>query len=387
MNVSFFIASRLKFKGKIAVVCIAVSFLVMIIAVAVSSGFRHEIRNGLSEISGDVQIVPVNMNYIGEDSPIERSPAYMDQVVSLGGVEEVIPVIYRAGIVKSGDNIHGIMLKGIPEMDGKSLAVSIPERLSSLLGLKTGDEMLTYFVGDRVKVRKFRVDTVYSSILGTDDKLVVYTGLSDLQRLNGWSEDQVSAFEVRLTDRMRDVEGMEYMAGEIGFIAYSGHQEDEETVIATSAVDSYPQLFDWLNLIDFNVLFILVLMTIVAGFNMISGLLIMLFENISTIGLLKAVGMTDRSIAKVFLASSSSIVLKGMLAGNLIALALCALQYGTHLIPLDPANYFVSFVPVHVDFLKILLADAVSYIVIMLLLLIPSLFISRVDPARTLSVK
>ncbi|MCM1501716.1 MAG: FtsX-like permease family protein [Bacteroidales bacterium] len=390
MDVSFFIASRLKFKGKMAAVCIAVSYLVIIIAVAVSSGFRTEIRNGLSAISGDVQITPVDMNFIGEESPIERYPAYMEHLLDLDGVDAVVPAVYRAGIVKSGDNIHGIMLKGIPEMDGgdgSAPVVSIPARLASLLSLEEGDEMLTYFVGGRVKVRKFHVGSIYHGIIDSEDKLIVYTGLSDMQRLNGWNDDQVSAFEVRLDDRMRTVSGMEDMAGEIGFIAYSYGSADEETVVASSAVQSYPQLFDWLNLIDFNVLFILVLMTIVAGFNMVSGLLIMLFENISTIGLLKALGMTDRAIAKVFLASASSIVLKGMAAGNLLAFAICALQGSLHVITLDPANYFVDFVPVHIDVMKILLADIVSFIVIMLLMTIPSLFISRIDPAKTVAVR
>ena len=124
-------------------------------------------------------------------------------------------------------------------------------------------------------------------------------------------------------------------------------------------------------------------MTVVAGFNMISGLLILLFENISTIGILKTLGMTDRAIARVFLRSSSSLVLKGMLAGNILAFLFCAVQSSTHFITLDPANYFISYVPVHLEIMKILAADAAAYLLIMLLLLLPSMFISRVDPART----
>ena len=157
--------------------------------------------------------------------------------------------------------------------------------------------------------------------------------------------------------------------------------------MAVSSVSRYPQLFDWLDLIDFNVLFILILMTIVAGFNMISGLLIMLFENISTIGLLKALGMTDRAISKVFLSSAAVLVLKGMAIGNALGLVFCALQSTTHLLKLDPENYFVSFVPVNIDLGAVLLADVASFVVIMLLLLVPTLFISKVDPAQTVRVK
>ena len=139
--------------------------------------------------------------------------------------------------------------------------------------------------------------------------------------------------------------------------------------------------------LDFNVLFILILMTIVAGFNMISGLLIMLFENISTIGLLKALGMTDRSISKVFLSSAAVLVLKGMVVGNAIAFAFCLLQSKTHFLKLNPENYFVSYVPIKIDAGSVLLADILSFTVIMLLLLIPTLFISKVDPAQTVRMK
>lgn len=390
MDVSFFIASRLKFKGRMAMICISVSFLVMIIAVAVSSGFRYEIRKGLADISGDIQITPVDLNYLGGTSPIERHPAYMNHVYELPEVEAVNPVVYRAGIIKTEDNIHGVLFKGVGCFHGDSLAgleVSIPTRLSELLSLKEGDELTTYFVGEKVKVRKFKVRSIHNALVEVDEKLVVYASLGDVQRVNEWGEDEVSAFEVKLKERYRTESDMVRVNEDVGFMAFAYSSEDEETVVCSSAVRMYPQLFDWLNLIDFNVLFILILMTIVAGFNMISGLLIMLFENISTIGLLKALGMTDRSIAKVFLASSSTIVLKGMVVGNLLAFAICLVENLTHFFRLDPANYFVSYMPVHIDFGLVLGADFVAYVVIMLLLLIPSLFIARVDPAKTVTVK
>ncbi len=374
-----------------AMVCIAVSFLVMIIAVAVSNGFRSEIRNSLSEISGDVQLTPVNMNYMGEDTYIERHPAYLPHIQSLEAVKEVIPAIYRAGIVKHGEQIHGVVFKAVPQ-EGRadslaSLEVSIPSSLASLLSLEAGDSMISYFVGERVKLRKFRIASVYNSLSSSDEQMIIQANITDFQRLNGWSEEQVSALEVQLKEEYRTVSRMDAMADEIGFMAYAHAAEEEESVVATSLAEKYPQLFDWLDLIDFNVLFILILMTIVAGFNMISGLLIMLFEHISTIGILKSMGMTDKAIAKVFLRLSSSIVLKGMLIGNLAAIAFCLIQGSTHLLPLDSANYYISFVPVRLNWMMILAADLVSYAVIMLLLLIPSLFIAKVDPAKTVAVR
>lgn len=390
MDASLFISRKLRFKGKIAMVCIAVSFLVMIIAVSVSSGYRREIRSGLSAISGDVQITPPDMNILDEGHPIEADPSYLPQVSAIDAVKDVVPVIYRAGIVKHGDNMHGVLLKGLPEgiqPDTVSLGVSIPSRLASESGLKVGDRMLTYFIGERLKVRQFNVASVYDSMVETDGRHIVYASMADLQRLNGWQDDQASVLEIHLKEEYADEESIRMANEEIGFTVNAYSSEDEETVIATSTVSRFPQLFGWLDLIDFNVLFILVLMTIVAGFNMISGLLIMLFEHISTIGLLKALGMTDRSISKVFLSSSAVLVAKGMLWGNALALLFCIIQQKTHILKLDPENYYVSFVPVNVDFGLILSADLISFAVIMLLLLIPCMFIARVDPAETVRVK
>ncbi len=384
MNAEKFIASRLKFKGKMAMVSIAVSFFIMIIAVAISSGFRKEIRSGVSSIAGDIQLTPSSMNFVGEEDPVSSRPSYAGRLDSLGGIRSVNPVVYRAGIVKVGDNIHGVLFKGVESVgDTLALGVSIPSRLSELLGLQVGDKMLTYFVGEHVKVRKFTVSSIYPSIIETSDHLVVRASLSDMQRLNGWEEDEVSALEVMLDDEYKTPSRINSKNEEIGMMALMFSDSPDDAAVATSVVQRYPQLFDWLALIDFNVVIILLMMTIVAGFNMISGLLIMLFRNISTIGVLKSLGMTDKNIASVFLRVSSNLVLKGMAVGNGLALLFCLIQGTTHLIRLNPANYFVPFVPVAVNLPTIIVADAISYVVIMLLLLIPCLFISKVDPAKT----
>ena len=387
MNASFFIASRLRFKGRLIVTSIAVSYLVMIIALAVSSGFRMEIRKGLSDICGDVQLIPQNADQFDGQSSMTAKLSYLPIIEELEGVDQVRPVIYRAGIVKNQDNIHGVLFKGVHNSDTVALGVSIPRRLSEISGLKQGDKMLTYFVGENVRMRQFNITSIYDAMLETDDKLIVYASLSDLQRLNGWNDDQVSAMEIILDQSHRKESSMREMSQQVGMVAYEYSQDADESVYATSAVAQYPQLFEWLSLIDFNVVFILVLMTIVAGFNMISGLLIMLFENISTIGLLKSLGMTDRSISKVFLSSSAVLVLKGMTIGNVLAFIFCIVQNSTHLFGLNPENYFVSFVPVNINWGLVLTSDLVSFVVIMVSLLIPCVFISRVDPADTVRVR
>lgn len=385
MEATGFIARRLRFGGKIAVVSIAISFLIMIISVAVSSGFREELRDGISDLTGDVQLVPADMNYINDTSPMSSSPDFLDEVKAMSEVRRIVPAVYRAGIIKNGENIHGVVFKGVPvekgEADSIKLAVRIPSRLRDLIGVEVGGKLLSYFIGENVKVRSFNIVGVYDGIMDGTDNMVVLCDIADLQRLNGWESDEVSTLEIGLAPAYRNSQAMRDATDKIGMKALESESGDR--LIATSVMSRYPQIFDWLDLIDFNVLFILILMTIVAGFNMISGLLIMLFRNISTIGTLKSMGMTDRSIAKVFLKVASVIVLKGMVIGNVLALVICGIQRWTHLLKLNPENYFVSFVPIHIDIPMVLVADVLSFLVIMLLLLIPCIFISRVDPAQT----
>ena len=374
----------MKFQGKAAMVTIAVASFVIIIAVAVSGGFRHELRKGVASLAGDIQITSPYMNFIGEDHPVTLGEELETAIGSMPGVDHIVPAVYRAGIIKSGSNIHGVVFKGIPG-GGDSLRVKIPERLSAMLGIGPGDRMLAYFRGEKVKARQFTVESTYDDILGSDDNLVVYAGIEDMRRVNGWDPDKASAIEVILEDNWRSSDRMEYLTDEIGAEILFG--EGIDSMVATSAARRYPQIFSWLDLIDFNVLIVLALMVAVAGFNMISSLLIMLFRNISVIGTLKAMGMTDRQISAVFLRIASSAALKGMLAGNILAFLFCIVQNATHFVKLDPANYFVSAVPVHLNALQVIGADLLAYILIMLLLLLPCLFVSRVDPAKTVRVQ
>lgn len=386
MRTSRFIAAKLRYKGVIAMVAIAISFFVMIIAVAISGGFRFELRKGIATLSGDVSITQPNLNYASETDPIKDFDHLKSVIDQTEGVESVVPVIYRAGIVKNGEQIGGALFKGVPG-GGDSLGVSVPSGLADMLELKIGDEMPAYYVGERVKARRFRVDAIYDDLVGGTGNYVIIAGIEDMRRLNSWSEGEVSAIEVILDDSFSSNNMMEEKADEIGSRVLLSTSEYESAPVALSAVRRYPQIFAWLELIDRNVLVILILMTIVAGFNMISGLLILLFRNISTIGTLKSLGMTDFSIASVFLRVSSNLVLKGMAIGNVLALSFCLLQSSTHLIKLNPDNYFVSFVPIHLNIWDIIAADLLSYLVIMLLLMIPSLFVSRVDPSMTVRVK
>ena len=360
MKAEQYIARHLRFKGKLALASIALSFFVMILAVAVSSGFRTRIRSAVADMSGDISV--------DATSDLE--------LPDIEGIESVESVICQTGIVKNGDLIQGVMFKADPSRDSLSLGVIIPQRLSDMLSLAEGDPMVTYFVGEeKVKARKFTIRGVYSSPVESDGNLVVLASMEDLRRVAELGEGECTAVEIKLGPEYRTDKALRAKTAEVGAYVYPLH--------AVSSADRFPQLFDWLSLIDFNVLAIIILMTIVAGFNMISGLLILLFRSITTIGTLKAVGMTDKSIAGVFLRVSARITGIGMLIGNGLALVFCLIQGKTHLIKLNPENYFVSYVPVDLDLGMVLLCDAGAFAIILLLLLVPTLFISRVDPART----
>ena len=386
-----FISRKLRFKGNVAAVAIAVSFLVIIVAVAVSSGFRHEIRDGVAAMVGDIRITP----YTSGDSEPVPMPLHLaaeDDILAIPGVSALEPSVVRAGIVKSGEVIHGVIVKGVSSFSGatdasfsglsrESLGVSIPTRLSEITGLGVGDKITTYFIGEKVRVRQFNIVAVHRDILEADDNLLVYASLADMQRLNGWSSEEVSCIDVRLKESHRGKDSQEAIAAKVGWAVR------EESLYVSTSARTYPQIFDWLGLLDLNVTIILILMTLVAGFNMVSGLLIMVLRNISTIGTLKTMGMNDGAIGKVFVQSGAVAALKGLLWGNALALLFCLVQAKTHFIPLDPENYFVSFVPIHVSVPSILAADVVAYRGIILMLWLPARLIARIDPSTTVKAE
>ena len=359
MKAERFIASGIKFRGNLTVTAIAVSFLVVIVSLSVAEGFRDEIRASLSNAYGDI-LVP--------------SAKPIPSLDFIEGVTSVSPIMTKAGIVKSGLHIRGVQFKGVASTDSTALLVDIPASFASSMQFEKGGRMTAYFIGEKVKARNFTVRSIFEDNISSGGPVTVITSIEDLQRIDGPGNGEYSALEVQLDRKIRGRSEMKQKAAEISLV--SG-------VYSTSLPDRFPKLFDWLDLIDANVVAILVLMIIVAGFNMISGLLIHLFRNVSTIGTLKTLGMDNAGIERVFIRTASTVILRGMLAGNVAALLFCVLQEKTHILKLNPENYFLSFVPVRIDLLSILLTDAIAYLTIVLMLILPAMFISRVDPAKT----
>ncbi len=242
--------------------------------------------------------------------------------------------------------------------------------------------IIAYFIDSKVKVRTFKITGLYGVQLEEIDKMLMVADLRVIQRLSGWGEDEVSGLEVALKSGSYNKK----IVDRVDDIIFEKSGDDESSVVVKEIRDIYPHLFDWLDLLDLNVLVILILMTVVAGFNMISGLLIILFEKISMIGVLKALGMRNSAIGRIFLSRASFIVIKGLLMGNAIALVICVVQDKLKLFKLNPVNYFVDYLPINLDFTTLILLNVACFVVMMLLMLIPSLFIAGVSPDKTIKM-
>jgi lipoprotein-releasing system permease protein len=253
-------------------------------------------------------------------------------------------------------------------------------RLAAQMGCRVGDEVTAYFIGEEVKVRKFTVCGLFDAQLENLDNSTILCDIRQAQRINGWDRDQVSCIEIMLSPDS-DIDRKSY---EVNELVYNCTEEDDPALFATSVKQLFPNLFDWLNLLDLNVVAILLLMIVVAGFNMISSLLIILFRNISSIGLLKAMGMTSRQVGKVFRYIALDIVAKGLALGTAAALAVCWIQKRYRVMTLDPENYFVKYVPIDFNFVYILLANILALVLIMLILSLTSRFIAKVSPDKTM---
>lgn len=414
MRVSCFIASRLgKNKtGKnlsgtgnfIAVLSVAISIAVIIISMAVSAGFRKEIKEKSVGFCGDAIIAPPGLSMNSELNPqnfaIEPVP-YLSKIEELPFVEKVQGVSYRPGLIKTEDEIQGIVLKGvadnydwdffessliegsIPAKDSSQVLVS--KRIAQMLNLSLGERITLYFIADEIKVRRFRISGIYSAQLEDYDKLYVITDIAEVNSINGWGDGVVSNYEVLFKDHSE--KQMDHRNALIASTIYNNAKDGDKALVVTGLKENMFRLLDWLHLLDMNVLIILILMIAVAGFNMISCILIILFENISTIGVFKTMGMKNSTVKEIFLVMSCKIVLYGLAAGNVFALLLCWLQGKYQFVSLNPDNYFLTHVPVSLSFSGVLVADVISFAAIMLILLLPCHFISKVNPAKTVKFK
>ena len=408
MSLEFFIAKRIHFQqGKknvsrpavrIATIGIALGLAVMIIAIAVVIGFKEQIRNKTIGFGGHIQITNFDNNNTYEMNPIKADNALIKKISAIDGVKHIQRFATKPGIIKTDSEFQGIVIKGIDKgfdwnffksnlVEGKIIDVSgnsttndvvISKYLTNLLGLKLGDSFYTYFIQDRVRARKFKIVGIYSTNFIEYDKLFLLADMRQVQALNDWSPDSFSVLEVLITDfnRMDEV-------GDAVYDATANRFNKEGAAYSTQTIKQLnPQIFSWLDLLDMNVWVILILMLAVAGFNMISGLLILILERTNMIGILKSVGATNWSVRKIFLYHSFFLIGKGMLWGNVIGLSLCAIQYFTGVVPLDPEAYYVATVPITFNWLYIILLNVGTLAASLLMMIGPSYLITKIDPAK-----
>lgn len=408
MNLEFFIAKRIHFQqGKknvsrpavrIATIGIALGLAVMLISVAVVIGFKQEIRNKTIGFGGHIQVTNFDNNNTYEMNPIKADNALIKKISSIEGVKHVQRFVTKPGIIKTDTEFQGIVIKGIDSgfdwkffksnlVEGKLLdltgekpsnEVIISKYLANLLGLKLGDSFYTYFIQNRVRARKFKIVGIYSTNFIEYDKLFLLADMRQVQALNDWKPDSFSGLEVLINDfDQLDRVGDAVYAATANKFSKEGNTYSTQTIKQLN-----PQIFSWLNLLNMNVWVILCLMLSVAGFNMISGLLILILERTSMIGILKSMGATNWSIRKIFLYHSFFLIGKGMLWGNVIGLSLCAVQYFTGIIPLDPEAYYVSTVPIAFNWFYFLLLNIGTLIASILMMIGPSYLITKIDPAK-----
>lgn len=411
MNLEFFIAKRLVLDKenkkefsrsfiKIALFGISLSLTVMLVTVSIATAFKEEIRNKVIGFGAHVQIINYDSNTSFETKPVSKKQDFKPALNDMPGIGHVQVFATKAGIMKAGEEIQGTVIKGVGTdfdwsffkrnlKEGEILSITdsvynngiiVSQYMANMLALSVGDDIALYFIQDPPRVRRFTVKGIYETGLQDFDKLYSVADIKHVQRLNDWDKDQVSGFEI-FVDDFDQLEEMTFIVNDI--VGYD-YTEEGEPLRVTNIVREYPQIFDWIGLFNLNVIIIIILMLVVAGINMVSGLLVMILERSRMIGILKAVGAENMKIRKVFLYMSSFLILAGLFWGNIIGLGLLWIQDYFKILKLDPTAYFLSTIPVKFNLIHVLLINAGTLITVLLILVIPSYLISRVSPVKTI---
>ncbi|MGL4518734.1 MAG: ABC transporter permease [Phocaeicola sp.] len=412
MNWKLFIAQRIyrsneNEKGiskpavRIAVAGIAIGLAVMIVSVAVVLGFKNEVRNKVVGIGADVLITNFDAQKSYETVPILASDSILHQVQAVAGVSHTQCYSTKPGMITTSDNFLGMVLKGVNQsydwafmrqhlLEGEipiftdsvaSNQTLLSRTIANKLHLKLGDRLHTYYIdGEEVRARRLTVAGIYQTNFSVFDDHFLVTDIYTVNRLNGWKAGQVSGIEIAVSDFDQVASVASELHDKLGIQLdqYGG------TYYVQTIEEANPQIFAWLDLLDMNVWVILCLMTGVAGFTMISGLLILILERTNMIGVLKALGADNLAIRKIFLTFAMLLVGKGMLWGNLIGLGFCAIQYFLAPFKLDSSIYYVESVPILLHPWIYLLLNAATLLVSILMLVAPSYLITHIHPAKSI---
>lgn len=387
----------------IALAGIAIGLTVMILSIAIAMGFKQEVKEKVTGFAAHIQVA----NYSRSGNLYETRPVVGDDSLrtailqSSAGISHVQRYTMKPGMLKTDDNFQGIILKGIgQEYDTTFLSrhliagriplftdsvasgeILVSKTLADRLGIRTGDRISTYFIQENVRARRFTVCGIYQTNFAEYDNRFLITDLYTAGRLNSWKDPAlVSGMEVAIAPGA----DLEACTDQLGQLVNRRTDRYGNAYLAQSIEQLYPSIFAWLEVLDTNVLVIIILMTGVAGFTMISGLLILILERTNMIGVLKALGAADDAIRRIFLLFAVFLIGRGLLWGNVIGIGLCLLQQSARLIRLDPTTYYVDAVPVLLDIPALLLLNLSTLVISVAMLLGPSLLISRIKPAKAI---
>jgi lipoprotein-releasing system permease protein len=402
LNLAYFISQRLSKKSdtgfsklivQIATLAVALSILVMIVAISMSRGYQKEIQNKVIGFHGHIQITPLDLNNSIEGLPIRRDSIFERIARGYNGVEHFEPYATQTGIIKTKSDFKGVILKGIDQnynwtfirnnlKEGSVFSLSqskvsndvvISKTTADRLNLHLNDAMYVYFIQDPPRVRKFNIVGVFDSGLSELDEIYAFVDMRQCQRLNAWGDSLISGYQINTTSFSNIDSELDKLSNITPY-----------TMGLQSVSSTYPSLFSWLSLLDTNVLIIIILMIVVACINMITALLILIIERSHMIGILKAMGAKRRLISRIFLLMASRIILLGLLIGNVTGIGLCLLQQKSGFIKLNQKDYFISQVPIDLSFDVIAMINIFSFIISVMVLLLPSLYVAKIKPAKVI---
>lgn len=425
MNFPFFVARRFfsnvgseqrcasHLTTTIATTGVAIGLIVMLLSVGIILGFKQEITKKVEGFGSHIEILDVSSLAAPDAYPVHADTQLINSLKRIPEVRGVAPIAQKMGILKTKNDYMGITLKGIPaDYDTTFLANSLVEgrlpkrsaaegavatpedgvtssasneillsrRQADELNLKVGDRVFAYFFEETIKMRRFKVCGIYQSNMAIFDKTFVITDLNTVRKLNHWEGDEATVIEVRL----KGMDAIDQTLPQVERLCAQLNDETSHARKAFSIVDHYASIFSWLQLLDFNMMVILVLMLCVSGFTMVSGLFILILERTQTIGVLKAMGATNTKIRNVFLHFAGFIIVRGLLIGDVVAIGLLLIQQKYGLIHLDPANYYVETVPVEINLWAIVLVNVGTLVLTTLALVLPSYMVSRIQPSKAI---
>ncbi|MDR6783450.1 lipoprotein-releasing system permease protein [Pedobacter africanus] len=406
MNTEYFIAGRIAIKSertfsklivRIAIAGVMLSLAVMMLSVAIIKGFKTEIQEKVRGYIGDVRVFKFDLNNSFELSPFVPAKETLEKLKNDPEIDFFQPYATKPAIISANNEVEGINFKGIDKsfnwdyikkhlvsgtvIDFTDSAratrqIMISQFTANRLKLKVGDDFIMYFVQNPPRKRPFKIVGIYDIGVEEIDKGFVIGDLNIIRRLNNWAPDEIGGIEIRIKDfsKLKDVSTHIYNNMELN-------------LKSESVADYFPAIFTWLSLLDINTKVLLVLMMLVGVINMITALLIMILERTNMIGIMKAFGMTDASVMKVFLYNAMYLVGFGLLLGNILGLGLGLLQKYTHVFKLDQSSYYLAYVPIELHFTDVLILNLVTLVICLVVLILPSMLVSRISPLKAIRFK